>query len=90
MLASAPPVEAQIVYTPVQVQLKNRPPGGSTYYLDLNHDGINDFQIGAESAFEGFPRLYTCATVNPLRTYHRRVKDAVEVQAIRQGAQPWH
>ncbi len=39
MLASVPPAEAEIVYTPVSVTI---PP---SYQLDLNNDGIVDFEI---------------------------------------------
>jgi hypothetical protein len=41
VLALALPADAKIVYTPAQEQL---PPGfGISLYLDLNHDGVNDF-----------------------------------------------
>jgi hypothetical protein len=43
MLALAPPAAGKIVYTPAQEQI---PPGfGTGLYLDLNHDGINDFSF---------------------------------------------
>src|SRR5579863_6832377 len=41
ILAGATPAAAEIVYTPEHVILK----GNSTYQIDLNHDGINDFGI---------------------------------------------
>ncbi len=37
----APQAEAEVVYTPAHVKLA----GGSTYQVDLNHDGINDFGL---------------------------------------------
>ena len=39
-LIAAQPVTAEVVYTPVNKQL-----GPGTYFLDLNHDGINDFKF---------------------------------------------
>jgi len=41
LLAAAPQAEAEIVYTPAHVLLK----GNSTYQIDLNHDGTNDFGL---------------------------------------------
>ena len=41
MLALASPAEAKIVYTPAH----QRVPIGKLFDLDLNHDGINDFQL---------------------------------------------
>src|SRR5215831_15886156 len=41
MLALAQPADAKIVYTPTNVKFGE----GSTYNLDLNHDGITDFVI---------------------------------------------
>jgi hypothetical protein len=41
ILAAATPANAEIVYTPEHVILK----GNSTYQIDLNHDGTNDFGI---------------------------------------------
>ena len=41
ILAAATPASAEIVYTPEHVILK----ANSTYQIDLNHDGINDFGI---------------------------------------------
>jgi hypothetical protein len=38
-LATAPPAEAKVVYTNTRVTI------GSFYHLDLNHDGIGDFNI---------------------------------------------
>ena len=42
LLALAPPVEAKIVYTPAKIPINV---GGGLVELDLNHDGINDFQF---------------------------------------------
>jgi len=41
MLAVAQPAEAQIIFTPAHVVIKP----GSTYHLDLNHDGAADFSF---------------------------------------------
>lgn len=41
ILASAPPAEAEIVYTPTHQMI----PTNHTFSLDLNHDGITDFII---------------------------------------------
>jgi hypothetical protein len=44
LLAIVPPASAEIVYTPANHEIKpNR--GGTGYFLDLNHDGVNDFLI---------------------------------------------
>ncbi len=37
--ACAPPAEAQVVYTPIHAGVNG------SFYLDLNHDGIPDFQV---------------------------------------------
>jgi len=42
LLAMAQPVEAKIVYTPAHIPINV---GGGLVELDLNHDGINDFQF---------------------------------------------
>jgi hypothetical protein len=44
VLAIVPPATAEIVYTPANHEIRpNR--GGTGFFLDLNHDGINDFLI---------------------------------------------
>jgi hypothetical protein len=44
LLAIVPPATAEIIYTPADHEIKpNR--GGGGYFLDLNHDGVNDFVI---------------------------------------------
>ncbi|MFZ0322057.1 MAG: hypothetical protein WAL56_23220 [Candidatus Sulfotelmatobacter sp.] len=44
LLAIVPAATAEIVYTPADHEIKpNR--GGTGFFLDLNHDGINDFLI---------------------------------------------
>jgi hypothetical protein len=48
MLALAQPAEAKIVYTPAHVVLTTVYPHTS-YNLDLNHEGINDFRLVASS-----------------------------------------
>jgi len=44
MLALAAPAEAKIVYTPAHIRIKLN---HGIINLDLNHDGINDFQFSA-------------------------------------------
>ncbi len=41
LMALALPAEARVVYTPAHIILGN----DDVYYLDLNHDGIKDFQL---------------------------------------------
>ena len=41
VLAVAPPAQAKVVYTPVNVTIGEN----SQYLLDLNHDGVNDFSF---------------------------------------------
>jgi hypothetical protein len=44
MLAIVPSATAEIVYTPANHEIQpNR--GGNGFFLDLNHDGVNDFLI---------------------------------------------
>jgi hypothetical protein len=43
--ALAWPVEAQIVYTPVYIEIS----GNGSYNLDLNNDGVTDFTISSSS-----------------------------------------
>jgi len=45
MLALAQAAEAKVVYTPAHKRL----PANKDFYLDLNHDGINDFRFFLES-----------------------------------------
>jgi len=47
-LASAQPATAEVVYTPANVQLAN-----GTTFLDLNADGLNDFNIVNQYLFYG-------------------------------------
>ena len=47
MIALAQPAEAKIVYTPSNIPINVN---GGVVDLDLNHDGINDFQFSAFSA----------------------------------------
>jgi len=44
MLASATPAGAKIVYTPANIPINVN---GAVVDLDLNHDGVNDFELGA-------------------------------------------
>src|SRR5277367_2536779 len=45
VVASAPPSQAKIVYTPADVVLLCHISCGAHYNLDLNHDGVTDFTI---------------------------------------------
>jgi hypothetical protein len=51
MLALGQPAEAKVIYTPKHLQLT----GGKTF-IDLNHDGINDFYF-SESVTQGWGAL---------------------------------
>jgi hypothetical protein len=51
---------AEVIYTPAHDSLFN-----GTYFLDLNHDGINDFAPLAEGRFSTFSRR-DCVRVQPL------------------------
>src|ERR1700674_5448038 len=53
MLALTQPAEAKIVYTPAHVHI--RP--DSCRYIDLNHDGINDFCLWRNVVHGSFPFL---------------------------------
>jgi hypothetical protein len=58
MLALAQPAEARVVYSPAFQEISERP-GPYVLYLDLNHDGINDFQVNFFGAgTSGFSALY--------------------------------
>ena len=59
ILASVQPAEARIIYTPAH---KSLPHGYS--YLDLNHDGINDFRF--RLYVNGSSKLFNFLTVQPV------------------------
>jgi hypothetical protein len=53
LLALAQPAEARIIYTPANIKLRpNR-----SYYLDINHDGVRDFELDNVNVS---PRSCTC------------------------------
>jgi hypothetical protein len=56
MLASAPPAEARIVYTPANIPIVE---DGGLVELDLNHDGVNDFQFSNSYTTSGVRRPQT-------------------------------
>jgi hypothetical protein len=58
LLALAQPVEAKIIYTPAHIGI-----GLGSAYLDLNHDGINDFSINTISS--DYHRLSVILFVHP-------------------------
>jgi hypothetical protein len=83
LLALAPPAEAEVVYTPVHVDLE----ANQYYYLDLNNDGVRDFFLDNIQ----FDRLYTWQSVNVLRSTGRQEVNAVEARhyfpvALQRGA----
>ena len=47
LLAATPQAEGEVVYTAVHVQINPV----STYQIDLNHDGINDFGLQRQEVF---------------------------------------
>lgn len=53
ILASANPAEARIVYTPSHIRINVN---GALVNLDVNHDGISDFQFYAGYQGPGVPR----------------------------------
>ena len=61
--ALAMPVQARIVYTPVNVNL----PTNGSYPIDLNHDGITDFtfQISVTQRHCGYPPAQCCGKPVP-------------------------
>lgn len=62
MLASAQPSQAKIVYTPANLQLMNQ----QQVFLDLNHDGINDFSfLGMSTSRRSISTFYFRLTVSP-------------------------
>jgi hypothetical protein len=55
---------AEVVYTPAHISLKS-----SDYFLDLNHDGINDFELRSFNSVLTQPTGYLlihCLVANPL------------------------
>jgi hypothetical protein len=52
VLATTPPARAEIVYTPANTKLTNGP-----LFIDLNHDGINDFVLSDYPSFVKDRRL---------------------------------
>ena len=66
-MASAQSVEAEIVYTPANTKISSLNPG---FALDLNHDGIIDFNLikwGAGQSIQRFSYLNVChASLNKL------------------------
>jgi len=81
-LAFAQPAEAKVVYTPADISLEYDHP----YNLDLNHDGVTDFDL-ANSYFCSFGCFYFCVA-GPL---HGNAIDATgrsytSARALRYGA----
>lgn len=90
MLALAHPVEAKIVYTPANIPIVQ---DGGPVELDLNHDGINDFQFSnvlstpAMRSPEGFHQ--SSLTVYPVQLSNRvraaNIKGGVGAAALPRG-----
>jgi hypothetical protein len=59
MLASAQPAQARVVYTPANIPIVQN---GGPVELDLNHDGIGDFQ---------FSNVYTTERKRPPEGFHQ-------------------
>jgi len=75
LLALAQPVEAKIVYTPAKIPINV---GGGLVELDLNHDGINDFQFNdgfivenRQGRFLSDAHSYSYFTVAPVQRSNR-------------------
>jgi hypothetical protein len=61
LLALAHPAEAKIVYTPAKIPIV---PNGGLVKLDLNHDGINDFQFSStQGCGSGRPEGELCWSI---------------------------
>jgi len=71
LVAVAQPAEARIVYTPSNIPINVN---GGLVELDLNHDGINDFQFYAAYQGPGFPKLgehASALSVQPVQQSNR-------------------
>src|SRR4029077_3677693 len=79
MLALAQPSQAKIVYTPANIQINV---GGGLVYLDLNNDGVNDFQfydvfsvqLRVASDVHSFSYLTVAPVQKSNRVYERRLQ----------------
>ncbi len=71
LLTPVQPAEAQVVYTPAHVVIHT----GSTYKLDVNHDGVTDFQF-SDSVYYNVGQLI----VVPFASNEGMGGNAVEVQ----------
>jgi hypothetical protein len=90
MLALTHPAEAKIIYSPANIPIVQN---GGPVELDLNHDGINDFQFSnaytteAVRGAEGFHQ--SSLTVYPVQQSNRvratKFKDQFEAAAIPKG-----
>lgn len=62
LLALAQPMEGKVVYTPAHEQIMNR----GQVFLDLNHDGINDFSFyGMSMSRRSISTFYFRLTASP-------------------------
>lgn len=71
VLMSAPPAQARIVYTPANIPI---PVNGGLIELDLNHDGLNDFQFSnfyVSYTFRNYPLHNSSLKVAPAQTLNR-------------------
>ena len=86
VLALAHPVEARIIYTKAHILIHN-----GSYPLDLNHDGLTDFTLSAQSGVTAYSRFYAGLDVRPPTdqgpnqiwhfTYQRRSSYAAALKA---------
>jgi hypothetical protein len=60
MFALAQPVEARVIYTKAHILIHNR-----SYPLDLNHDGLTDFTLSAQSGVTAYSRFSAGLGVRP-------------------------
>jgi hypothetical protein len=75
VLALGQPVEAKIVYTPADTQL----PVNAPLYLDLNHDGVKDFEFYLRSASR--PPTGSRSIYNSLRVTGQRKNEVWTVRS---------
>src|SRR5208337_4365554 len=82
MLALAQPAEAKIIYTPANENI------GPTTYLDLNHDGINDFKFINTVRTSNRPEECSQGTNGNLAVYGVRPANKIFGQSVWASALP--
>ena len=82
MLALAQPAKARIVYTPAHVKLTPN----HKFLLDLNHDGIKDFELDdSASGSSAFLEIHPLQTGNALAQAKTDCNPSVGVAALQAG-----